>query len=671
MSKKKETILLKNKIVQPIIQKKQEIQELIAPKKSRKKWFVLVGVVVVIPSIIAGILFSYQELYKGKIYGGISLAGTSLGGMDKTDVVAYVGLLKQAVQKKGFTLDVIKEDGSTETVPLSVPFSFSTSSFVSKAYSLGREGNAFQQLVAPWLLLFSPRTLEIPFVFDEELLRSALKNSLHSFEDEPHNAAISVTAISPLQYSIIPEKSGLLFDYDSLVKKLQIKLANLNTTPLEVWPSEFSPTITATDANGAISFLPSFLNTPEPFLIYEEKEAGFKKQWKVNKQVFSTWIELNKEESGKFIFGFKKERIENFLLTEIAPYIERSAENAVFQMENDKVVEFKASKVGQKIDVEKTVEDLNSLLRDQQNQLATTNTISVAIKTIEPEIKTADVNSLGITDVVGVGISTFKDSHNNRIKNIANAVKRLNGTLIKPGEVFSANKSAGPYILANGFLPEAVIKGDEIKNEVGGGMCQIGTTLFRMAMNSGMDIVERRNHSLVVSYYADPVNGNPGTDATLYEPILDLKFLNDTGNYLLLQTDIDYKRQQLTFTLWGKPDGRSGSYTHPIVERWIGVGAPKEIEVDTLPPGKKKCQSAFPGAVASFTYTRTTPDGQEIVRVFDSYYRSLPKICMVGKTVCPEGQVCGADGQAIVPPVDSVDPVVDSGFSSDSSAVVQ
>ena len=58
-------------------------------------------------------------------------------------------------------------------------------------------------------------------------------------------------------------------------------------------------------------------------------------------------------------------------------------------------------------------------------------------------------------------------------------------------------------------------------------MCQIGTTLFRMAMNSGMPITERRNHSLVVHYYQDPVNGNPGTDATVYDPLIDFKFKND------------------------------------------------------------------------------------------------------------------------------------------------
>jgi len=260
--------------------------------------------------------------------------------------------------------------------------------------------------------------------------------------------------------------------------------------------------------------------------------------------------------------------------------------------------------------------------------------VSVTVAVVEPNVKLSDINDLGIADVLGVGISTFRDSHTNRIKNIATAIKRLNGSLVKPEEEFSALKYAGPFTSENGFLPEEVIKGDKIKKEIGGGMCQIGTTLFRMAMNSAMPITERRNHSLVVGYYADPVNGNPGTDATLYEPILDFKFLNDTGSYLLLQTEIDYKRQQLTFTLWGRPDGRKGWYTHPTVSRWIPAGAPlPDIESAELKPGERKCQNAFRGAVASFVYSRITSSSEKIDRTFESYYRPLPKICVVGKTV--------------------------------------
>jgi len=300
-------------------------------------------------------------------------------------------------------------------------------------------------------------------------------------------------------------------------------------------------------------------------------------------------------------------------------------------MSNNKVIKFQASSSGINLDLEKTATKINQAFLERNYKTENiTKTITVEFEVIEPKIKVSDVNDLGISEIIGMGVSTFKDSHTNRIKNIANAVTRLNGILIKPGEEFSTNKYAGPYTIENGFLSEAVIKGNEIKNEVGGGMCQIGTTMFRAAMNAGMDITERRNHSLVVSYYADPVNGNPGTDATLYEPFLDLKFLNDTGNYLLLQTEIDFTRQEIRFTIWGTPDGRSGWYTHPQVLQWIPVGEEQVVETTDLAPGVKECQSAFVGAVATFTYSRITPNGEKIDRVFESHYRPLPKQCLIG-----------------------------------------
>jgi vancomycin resistance protein YoaR len=252
---------------------------------------------------------------------------------------------------------------------------------------------------------------------------------------------------------------------------------------------------------------------------------------------------------------------------------------------------------------------------------------------VESQIRLTDLNDLGIDDLIGTGTSTFYDSHTNRIKNIAHAVELLNGVLVAPDEVFSAIKFAGPFTLENGYLPEEIIKGDRIVKEVGGGMCQIGTTLFRMAMNSGMDILERHNHSLVVNYYADPINKNPGTDAALYDPFLDLKFKNDTGGYLLLQAKIDYKKQILTFSLWGKSDGRFGSYTSPLVSKWIPAGEPKEVVSSELAPGEEKCQNAFRGAISSFIYTRFTSTSEKIDRVFTSNYRPLPKLCLVGPSL--------------------------------------
>ena len=110
-------------------------------------------------------------------------------------------------------------------------------------------------------------------------------------------------------------------------------------------------------------------------------------------------------------------------------------------------------------------------------------------------------------------------------------------------------------------------------------------------MNSGMKITNRRNHSLVVFHYNDPVNGNPGTDATVYDPAPDFKFLNDSNNYVLIQTYMDKVKKDLIFTLWGAKDGRQASYSHPIVSKWYSSGEPKDIETDKLEPGKKNAKT--------------------------------------------------------------------------------
>ena len=397
----------------------------------------------------------------------------------------------------------------------------------------------------------------------------------------------------------------------------------------------------ATDLEPLKGKLAEVLNYGNLGLNYTDPQTGVKRDWSIGPTIYTQWLEVRKE-NGEPIFALNKEKVKTYLET-LRPFINTPARDAKFVMEGERVKEFQANQSGLSLNEEKTYNDLDIIFRERNYRPADlAKTVTVSVDIIEPNIVMANINNLGIMEVIGAGYSTFKDSHTNRIKNIANAVKRLNGILIKPGEEFSANKYAGPYTSQNGFLPEMVIKGREIKPEIGGGMCQIGTTLFRTAMNSGMPITERRNHSLVVSYYADPENGNPGTDSTLYEPSVDFKFLNDTGNYLLLQTSIDYAKQQLVFTLWGKSDGRSGSYTHPTVSKWIPAGAPQDIVVETLKPGEKKCQAAFRGAVASFVYTRFTSSSEKIERVFDSYYRPLPKICMVGASVAsstPDSEV--------------------------------
>jgi len=123
----------------------------------------------------------------------------------------------------------------------------------------------------------------------------------------------------------------------------------------------------------------------------------------------------------------------------------------------------------------------------------------------------------------------------NRADWVLDGAKRFNGVLLAPGETFSFGKLLGAVDASTGYVPELVILGDHEEKQYGGGLCQVSSTAFRAALAAGLPITERVNHAFAISYYTWPYTV-PGMDATIYYPAVDLKFTNDTGSYILMQT---------------------------------------------------------------------------------------------------------------------------------------
>lgn len=623
----------------------------------RENWLkillVFLAIIIIIVFLILGATGANAWYYQNKVYPGVYVGNYNLSGSTEKELKDFIENYNDRLSQEGIDLIFKDLEGVDKKIilgnlkgagdlakELAV---IDSQSFVVKAMSIGRTQNWWRNLWEPWLVYFkNNQKIQANVVMDDVEYQEAIKEVLSPLEDDSNNANIKVTSLNPLAYTIIPEQTGGFFDYKKITRQIKERISVLSFAPINIKLDYFQPIILADDVEAVGKNLPDVLSFGNLMLNYVDSQTSRRQDWVIKPAEYKDWLQVVKDENGNIIFSLDQEKIFAYL-TSIKEDIERNVQDAKFVTDGDRVKEFQSGKPGVSINMEKTIIDLQKAFEERNYRpKEVTKTVTIVTNIVEPNIKISDINNLGISHLIGTGTSTFYDSHTNRIKNIANAVKRLNGVLIKPGEEFSANKYAGPYTLENGFLPEEVIKGNEIKKEVGGGMCQIGTTLFRMAMNSGMPITMRFNHSLVVSYYADPVNHNPGTDATLYEPSLDLRFLNDTGSYLLLETEMDFDKQILTFSLWGIDDGRDGWYEHPRVLKWIPAGEAKITEVDTLAPGVKQCQAAFRGAVAQFTYTRITPTGERIERVFDSYYRPLPQICLVGKTnTCPEGASCG------------------------------
>lgn len=286
----------------------------------------------------------------------------------------------------------------------------------------------------------------------------------------------------------------------------------------------------------------------------------------------------------------------------LAARIDIPVQNALFQFSGGRVSAFSPSRPGRRVNLLATKERFEATLITIPDITDSVIPIEVVVETIEPSITTDQVNSFGIKELLSKGYSEFAGSIPGRIHNIVLAASRLNGLLIKPGEVFSFNDAVGDISAATGYQSAYIIKDGKTILGDGGGVCQVSTTLFRAALNAGLPIIERRAHAYRVHYYEE-AGFKPGIDATVFAPSVDLKIKNDTPAYILIQAKSDTKNQSLTFELYGTSDGRRAEIINHQV--WGVSPPPPPLYQDdpTLPPGAvKQVDFTAWGAKTSFRY---------------------------------------------------------------------
>ncbi len=608
-------------------------------KQKSKLLILLVGGVVFLCIGLATLIF-VSNAAQSKTLPGLMIGDISVANMSRDELKNFLNTMSNKLVTDGIHLDLRFQETkhefilSPELVTDADVIDFiriDTNAEADRIFAMGKTSNMLVNAIHYLRSRMVSESINLENIsVDRVRLAGAIHEKIKDFEAPPKESTLVFASFDPLKVSLTSSTNGYVYNINESIDAIEKSWSLLQSPSVSLTSRPTSPVITEAawepllpDITKTLSFGPLILDQVDP-------SAGLEKEWKIPVSTFASWLTLSRGDNGVNTFTLDFASTTKYLENKIGSAIGENAENAKFRVDEDgKVIEFQAARVGLVLDVTSTYQALQ--LSFKERLISSSNTpINIILVEEQPDVATGEVNNLGIKEILGSGVSNFSGSPSNRVKNIRNAVRKLNGILIKPGEEFSAIKYTQPYTLEGGYFPELVIKGDEIKPEIGGGLCQIGTTLFRMAMNSGLKITERRNHSLAITYYNDPRNGQPGTDATIYEPSPDFRFLNDSPNYVLIQTSMNEKTGELKFTLWGTDDGRNGSYTKPLVSKRLPVGPTRFTETTTLPPGQKKCQHAYPGAVASFTYTRVLADGTKEEQVFDSYYRSLPEICLVG-----------------------------------------
>lgn len=466
---------------------------------------------------------------------------------------------------------------------------------------------------------FSPTHLNTFYELDEELFKKYLTDNLSELTITPQNASFMIREDlgGKWEFVILPERIGRQINFDSALKTFHKNLTNLDNKEIVLFTETVRPKIYISDLEGLSEKAEALVKRGSLTLIMPTEIENATSTWTIATSTIASWI-VPQFTSDPPTIDLDFEKIKSYLEEKIAPEINQEPQTPRYQLEEKRLTGWSPSAIGKKLNTEASVKTI------YENYLK--NNISEAQLSVDillPEIKSGE-NPLRIEEIVGVGQSNFVGSSKNRRHNIKIGADTLHGLLIAPGEEFSLIKSLGDMDASAGYLPEYVIKGDKTVLEYGGGLCQVATTIFRSALGTGLPITMRQNHSYRVSYY-EPA----GMDATIYDPLPDVRFINDTPDYILIQSRIE--GDNLYFDFWGKSDGRQATTTTPVIFNIVKPAPTKIVETTDLKPGEKKCtENSHNGADAYFDYTVIYPNGEEKTERFKSHYVPWQAICLVG-----------------------------------------
>jgi vancomycin resistance protein YoaR len=510
------------------------------------KFFILgLGVIVV-----AMALFCFSYFPKNRVALGAHIGGINLGNKTKTEsktiIEREVGKLLE--KEIAFTYQDGRNTINASTKIKNIVSEYSSNKDVENIFLIGKRKNFLNNVKEKLYSLSGFKNIPLNIKVSNNKLESFLTKNFGIHETPAQNAKVSLGQEEDT-FEITHSKNGNLFPRKKIAHAINIKIKRL--IPQNVCLSSktesnncFSlettlPDITDNGAEQAATEAENIVKAG-PYIIFVNT-----KSYLINNKKLVSWFyfpEIDNNGTKAITLKLNTNEIEKYLQN-IAKENNVDSENPTLSFQNDKLKIVSPPKQGKILKIDKSVKKIKKSILTKENNIILT------LSNKDPEITEESIKKLKIESSIAKGTSNFAGSPKNRIHNIRVGASKFNGLLIKPGEIFSFNQNLGQVGPAQGYLPELVIKENKTVPEYGGGMCQVSTTMFRTAVYSGMEVVERRAHAYPVQYY------NPqGFDATVYIPSPDLKFKNNTGGYVLIQAEI--RGNILNFEFFGHNDGR-------------------------------------------------------------------------------------------------------------------
>jgi vancomycin resistance protein YoaR len=562
-------------------------------------FFLLVLGVLVLAAVAA--LTLHELRYGNRVYEGVEVAGIALGGLTIDE--AADAIRDGLTPFPGETITLRYGDRTWSLSPSDLGVSVDAQALAAEAFAVGRQGalagtgttapsllqGLREDLTSQWHAMAAGVSPPPIVRFDKNRLTLILKQIAQEVDLPPREGTLS---ISDLEVSGAPGEPGRMVDQTRTRAAIAPLLEAGTGGTVDLVVEERLPAVMSVD--GAIAEARALLGK-SLVLVAEGKDGT--RRFAIDPATLRSWLTLIPVPRQDGAVGLKasldEEGVRAFV-EQAAKQLNRPAYDAMldFDPSTNQVVVLQPSQTGQNLDVEASVAAIRAAVLPDPAQpstaggrpaLGVTQVITVPLTIVQPKVDSNKIAEMGIVEQVSEGTTYFKGSARERVQNIVNAAGKFKGTVIPPDEEFSFYKAVGDVSAANGFVDSLIIRGDRTETGVGGGVCQVSTTVFRAAFWGGFPIIERYPHSYVVSWY-----GEPGYDASIFTPSADFRFLNDTGHYLLVKPEVDTKQGRITFHIYGTKPDRVVEAEKSVITNKQPAPKPLYLENPDLPTGKIK-----------------------------------------------------------------------------------
>ncbi len=578
----------------------------------------LIGALIFAGSLVA-FLFGTQIWFAGRIFPGVQVAGIDVGGLRPQEAALRIGGgIQYPLQGR-----ILFRDGDKIWVasPAELGLVLDSESSARNAYQVGRSGWLLERVRTQFYAWYSGHSIPPNLVLDQRIAFAYLSNLAKEIDRPTVEARIELQGTDVI---VLPGQVGRSVDITRSLVLVSLQLQTIRDAVIDLPIEESTPVIL--DASQQAEQARQILSQPLTITL-PEAEVGQAGPWTIDQATLASMLVFERvqtETGTQYQVRLNEESLRTYL-SGLSSSLSRAYQNPRFIFNDDtrQLDLIQSAVIGRELNIDASIASI------QDKLYAGEHTIPLEINyTNPPVIDQTRGEEIGIRDLVHAETSYFYGSSAERVQNIQAAASKFHGLLIAPGETFSMAAALGDITLDNGYAEALIIVGDQTVKGVGGGVCQVSTTLFRAAFFAGYPVVERHAHAYRVYYY-EKVAGNrinpnlAGLDATVFVPLVDFKFTNDTPNWLLMETYVVPSASSITWKFYSSSDGRRVEWDTTGITNVIPAPEPLYRENSDLPPGTIK-QVDWKADGADVTVYRTVYRNDAIYLQDTFYTHYLP-----------------------------------------------